>query len=222
MTGQMLSGAEARALVAGAGIPFAPWRAADSAEVACASAVQIGWPVALKTSAPDVTHKSEAGCVALGLADEADLRAAYHRVTTNAAAAGSAMPNAVLVERITEGLAEVALGIKRSETFGPVLMLGLGGIWVELLRDTVLRLCPVSKAEAHGMLSELRGAPLLSGGRGRPACDLDAIAEAAAALSRLAVDRPDILELDINPVLALEFGIAAVDARIALGTLEAT
>ncbi len=222
MTGRMLSGAEARTLVAGAGIPFAPWRAADSVEAACAAPAEIGWPVALKTAALDVAHKSDVGCVALDLGDEVALRAAYARVTANAAAKGSTTPDAVLVERMTEGLAEIALGVKRSETFGPVLMLGLGGIWVELLQDTVLRLCPITEGEAQEMLTGLRGAALLTGGRGRPPCDLDAIAESAASLSRLAMDRPDILELDLNPVLALESGALAVDARVVLAQLEAT
>ncbi|MDH3667787.1 MAG: acetate--CoA ligase family protein [Paracoccaceae bacterium] len=218
----MLSGVEARALVAEAGIPFAPWSAADGADAACVAAAQIGWPVALKTAAADVVHKSDAGCVALGLSDEATLRAAYDQVTANAATAGSATPDGVLVERMAEGLAEVVLGIKRSETFGPVLMLGLGGIWVELLQDTSLRLCPITEGEARAMLTGLRGAALLTGRRGRPPCDLDAIAEAAASLSRLAIVRPDILELDLNPVLALDAGAVAIDARVALGALEAT
>lgn len=216
----MLPGAEARNLIEGAGVAFAPWRAAKDAETALTAAEAIGWPVALKIAAPDVAHKSDAGCVALDLGDAQALRDAYARVSANAAAAGSATLGVVVVERMVSGLAEIAIGVKRSETFGPVLMLGLGGIWVELMQDTALRLCPVTEAEARAMLEGLRGAALLTGGR--PACDLGTQAGTAAAVSRLAVDCPDILELDLNPVLALESGAVAVDARVVVGQLEAT
>ena len=222
MSGQMLPGAEARNLIEGAGVAFAPWRAAEDAEAALTAAEAIGWPVALKIAAPDVAPKSDAGCVALDLGDAKALRDAYARVSANAAAAGSATPGVVVVERMVSGLAEIAIGVKRSETFGPVLMVGLGGIWVELMQDTVLRLCPVTEAEARAMLHGLRGAALLTGGRGRPACDLGALAQAAVAVSRLAMDRPDILALDLNPVLALESKAVAVDARVVVGQLEAT
>lgn len=209
---------EIRALLAEYGIALSPWRIADSKEAAIAAATCVGMPVALKTAAGDIVHKSDAGCVRLHLATPDEVENAWHEVISNACWAGSALPQRVLVERMVDGIAEVVIGIKRSDTFGAVLLVGTGGIWVEIMRDYALRLCPVDKAEASDMLRELQGWPMLSGDRGRQPCDLDALTAMIVAASHLGVERDDLVELDLNPVVAREkgHGAVAVDARAVL------
>ena len=141
---------------------------------------------------------------------------AYAEVTTRAAAAGSTTPERVLVETMTPGLAEVIIGLKRDKTFGAVVLVGLGGIFTEVLEDFVLRLCPVTESEALDMLRELRGFPILAGVRSKVCCDLDALTRLVVSISWLGNDRDDILELDLNPVMAMEQGALAVDARVVL------
>lgn len=212
----LLDGAQARQLLGAAGVRFAPWEVVDNRAAALAAAQRLGAAVALKSAAADVVHKSDLGCVALGLQGDAVVGAAYDRIVANAARAGSTTSGRVMVERMTAGIAEVLIGVKQDAVFGPMLLVGLGGIWVEVLGDVAMRLCPVSESEAHAMFGELRGAALLTGGRGRPAADVAALAGIACVVSRLAVDTPGLLELDLNPVMALREGALAVDARIVL------
>ena len=213
---QLLDGAQARQLLAAAGVQFAPWEVTDDRAAALAAAQRIGAAVALKSAAADVVHKSDLGCVALGLEGDAAVGAAYDRIVANAVGAGSATPGTVLVERMTAGITEVLIGVKQDEMFGPMLLVGLGGIWVEVLGDVAMRLCPVSESEAHAMFGELRGAALLTGGRGRPAADVAALAAMASCVSHFAARTPGLLELDLNPVMAMGAGALAVDARIVL------
>ncbi len=216
MTRHTLDASAVRTLLGEAGVPFADWSVATSREAAVEAAVHLTGPFALKTAAADVIHKSDAGCVLLGIEGADAVGAAYEQIAANAASAGSATPGHVLIERMTTGVAELVIGLKRDETFGPVLLTGLGGIWVETLRDVSLRLCPVTDEEAEGMLRELRGFGVLDGGRGGPCADILALATALAAVSRLGVERSDILELDINPILAMESGCVAIDGRIVM------
>ena len=213
---RLLDGAQARQLLAAAGVQFAPWEVADDRATALAAAQRIGATVALKSAAADVVHKSDLGCVALGLEGDAAVGAAYDRIVANAVGAGSATPGTVLVERMTAGITEVLIGVKQDAVFGPMLLVGLGGIWVEVLGDVAMRLCPVSESEAHAMFGELRGAALLTGGRGRPAADVAALAAMASCVSHFAARTPGLLELDLNPVMAMGAGALAVDARIVL------
>ena len=213
---RLRDGAQARQLLAAAGVQFAPWEVTEDRAVALAAARRIGAAVALKSAAADVVHKSDLGCVALGLEGDAAVGAAYDRIVANAARAGSTTPGAVLVECMTAGIAEVLIGVKQDAVFGPMLLVGLGGIWVEVLGDVAMRLCPVSESEAHAMFGELRGAALLTGGRGRPAADVAALAAMASCVSHFAARTPSLLELDLNPVMAMGAGALAVDARIVL------
>lgn len=214
----MLDGGQARRLVGHYGIRFAPWQVVADSEQAAAAAERMGYPVVLKSAAPDVVHKSDAGCVRTDIADLAALRIAYSQIVANARSAGSATPALVLVERMTKGAAEIAVGLKRSPTFGPTVLVGMGGIWVELMQDFALRISPVDAAEARAMIMELRGYPLLAGFRGRKPCDVDALAQVVAAVSRLGAERDDVAELDLNPVMVMENGrgAVAVDARVVL------
>ena len=213
---RLLEGSEARRLLADAGVRFATWEQVQDRAAAVRAAERIGAAVALKSAAADIVHKSDLGCVALGLTDAQSVGDAYTRILANARRAGSSTPGCMLVEAMTSGVAEVLIGVKRDAVFGPMLLLGLGGIWVEALRDVSMRLCPVSPVEARAMLDELRGLPLLTGGRGRAPADLAALAEMAACVSAFAARTPGLVELDLNPVMAMADGAIAVDARIVM------
>jgi len=205
---------EARRLLEQAGVVFSPWRLVHSAQEALEAAQALGTPLALKTASEDIVHKSDAGCVVLDVQSPEQAAQAYVHVVERATAEGSARPAPVVVERMAQGLAEVLLGIARDPTFGPVLLVGMGGLWVEVMQDVQRALCPVSTEQAAQMFSQLQGAALLQGARGRPMADVQALAVMAASLSRFAMEHPEIAALDINPVMAQHSSALAVDARI--------
>ena len=205
---------EARRLLEQAGVVFSPWRLVHSAQEALEAAQALGTPLALKTASEDIVHKSDAGCVVLDVQSPEQAAQAYVYIVERANAVGSARPAPVVVERMAQGLAEVLLGIARDPTFGPVLLVGMGGLWVEVMHDVQRALCPVSTEQAAQMFSQLQGAALLQGARGRPLADVQALAVMAANLSRFAMDHPEIVALDINPVMAQHSSALAVDARI--------
>jgi acetate---CoA ligase (ADP-forming) len=216
--GPVLAEAEAKALLASYGVARPPEALVTNADDAVAAAARIGGPVALKVQSPDITHKTEAGAVALGAAGEAAVREAYQRVM---ASAKSAHPDAciqgVLVQAMAPPGCEMILGVTRDQTFGPMLMVGLGGIHVEVLRDTVFAPVPVNLEEALSLLGELRGAALLDGVRGAPPADRAALAELIAMLSRFVADHADLIEeIDLNPVIVHPQGqgLSVVDALI--------
>jgi acyl-CoA synthetase (NDP forming) len=209
--------AEAKRILAEAGIPFAPERIVRTRDEAVAAANEIGFPAVLKVLSADIAHKSEAGGVVLGLRNADDVARAYD---TMMATVGKREPNAriegVLVARMIEGV-ETVIGVKRDGVFGPVVMFGLGGVYVEVLKDVTLRLAPVDHAAALEMVRDIKGFPLLAGARGRPAVDLDAIADALVAMSRFGAAHPDVASAEINPFIALPKGGVAVDALILTG-----
>lgn len=205
--GEVLSYAGARALVAGAGIPLAEAAEVTTADEAVATAERIGYPVVVKGLGR--LHKSEGGGVVVGVADAAELR----RVVEDMAA--RLVPTSYSIERqlpTGDGL-ELIVGCRTDPRFGPVVAVGAGGIFVEILRDMRVALAPVSAAEAEELLRALRCAPLLDGARGRPPLDVAAAAEVVAALSDLAARRPDLAEVEVNPLLVLPDGAVALDAR---------
>ena len=215
--GPVLTEVAAKALLACYGVPRPPEALATSAEEAAAAALQIG-PVALKVQSPDITHKTEAGAVALGVSGDAAVREAYQRVM---ASAKSAHPEAsihgVLVQAMAPPGREVILGITHDATFGPMLMVGLGGIHAEVLRDVAFAPAPIGPQEAQSLLGELKGAALLDGVRGAPPADRAALLELMASLSRFAADHADLIEeIDLNPVIihAQGQGLTVVDALI--------
>ncbi|MET0972369.1 MAG: acetate--CoA ligase family protein [Thermoleophilaceae bacterium] len=202
--------AEARALLAAGGVPFADARTVETAEEATAAAEEIGYPVVLK--ALGLLHKSDAGGVVTGLADERALSAAVRDLRERLD------PPALSVERmapLSEGV-ELLVGVRRDARFGPVALVGLGGLYTEVLRDVAVALAPVDEPTARELLLSLGAAPLLRGARGRPAADLGAAAAAVAAVSRVAAAHPEIAEIEINPLLALPDGVLGLDARIVL------
>jgi acyl-CoA synthetase (NDP forming) len=215
--GPVLTEVAAKALLACYGVPRPLEALATSAEEAAAAALQIG-PVALKVQSPDITHKTEAGAVALGVSGDAAVREAYQRVM---ASAKSAHPEAsihgVLVQAMAPPGREVILGITHDATFGPMLMVGLGGIHAEVLRDVAFAPAPIGPEEARSLLGELKGAALLDGVRGAPPADRAALIELMTSLSRFAADHADLIEeIDLNPVIvhAQGQGLTVVDALI--------
>ena len=212
--------ATAKALLAQAGLRSAPERVCRSADEAVAAAEAFGFPVVLKIVSPDILHKSEIGGVLLDVADAEAVRAAYALLLERARRhAPSARLAGVLVARQLSGGVECILGIQRDPVFGPVALFGLGGVFVEVLRDVTLRRCPFGEDEALRMIRSIRGAPLLSGARGRPRADISALAGMLARLSVFAVQAgPRLVSIDLNPVIALPEGQGAfcVDAVIEL------
>ena len=189
---------------------------AVDAEAAVALARAIGFPVALKVESPAIAHKTEAGVVRLGLRDEAAVRDAYHAVLQAAARTAPAAPiNGVLVQQMVGTGIELVVGVRRDPQFGALVMVGLGGVLVEVLRDTACRLAPVSIDEAHDMIASLRGARLLDGYRGHGAANVAALAELVSRVSLLAADFQHCIDqIDINPVITSADGAIAVDALI--------
>ena len=210
---------EARPILAGYGIGTNPvGTLANSAEEAVAAARAIGGPVALKVQSPDILHKTEAGAVALNLRSPDDVRAAYDKALANARRhAPAARVLGVLVQPMAAPGREIILGVKRDATFGPLLMVGLGGVAVEVLKDVALAPVPLEPSEARAMLARLKGAALLEAHRGAPAADVDALVDLMVRLSRFAADHADtVAEVDLNPVLvhARGNGVSVVDALI--------
>ena len=215
--GRYLLEPEALALVKAAGLPVIEHRTARSAEEAISAAGQLGYPVALKVVSREIVHKSDADGVQLDLRDAAAVGAAYRRVMDGAARHhAAAQVDGVLVCRMATPGVEVILGLTRDPQFGPALMFGLGGIFVEIFRDVAFRLVPVSEHDATEMIREIKGFPLLLAARGRPARDLATAVRCLLTLSRLAQSRPEIDALDLNPVILYEEGCVVVDAKVFL------
>ena len=208
--------AEAKAIFAAAGLPVAEERVVPTAAAAVEAARAIGFPVVMKIVSPDIPHKTEIGGVLVDIRDETAAGAGFD---TLIARARKARPDArldgVLVARKISGGIECILGVMRDPVFGPVAMVGLGGIHVEVLRDVVLRRCPFGPAEAEEMIRGLRSFALLAGVRGQAGADIGALAEMLARLSVLAVELgPELVSIDVNPVIATPDGAWAVDAVI--------
>ena len=208
------SEADAKRLLAAAGIAAVPEAACDSAEAAVAAAARFGFPVVMKILSPDILHKSEIGGVLLDVADPAAVRAGYATLIARArAAAPAARLEGVLVAKQLRGGVECILGVHRDPVFGPVAAFGLGGIYVEVLQDVVFRRCPFGEDVAAAMIRSIRGAPLLLGARGRRPADLPALARMLARLSVFAHQAgPRLRSVDLNPVFAMPEGEGALVA----------
>jgi hypothetical protein len=177
-----------------------------------AAARELATPVALKISSAHVSHKSDIGGVLLNLSGDEAVRAGYEQVV--AASKPHNAGNEVLVTSMRPGGVEVLAGVTIDPGFGPVLAVGLGGIWVEVLRDTSLRVLPAAAADVRQMLTELRGLPLLSGARGGAAADLDRLADVVAGLGELATSVPGLIALEVNPLWVSGDQIEALDVLV--------
>jgi acyl-CoA synthetase (NDP forming) len=212
-----LTEVESKQLIAQAGIPVADARLAKTKQEAVSIANELGFPVVLKIVSPDVTHKSDSGGVKLGLKSAAQVSKAYSEIMT---AVKQNEPGAkisgVSVQRMERPGVEVILGMSKDAQFGPVLMFGLGGVFVEVLKDVSFRIVPIVRRDAKEMIEEIKGYPLLKGYRGQEPANIEALENMLLKLSQFVEQNPEIKELDLNPIFARSDGAVAVDARIIL------
>ncbi len=213
---------EAKQVLACYGVPVVQERLVQSAATAGAAALNVGFPVALKLESPDVPHKTEAGVIRLNLSTRAQVEAAYAEIMTNAGKISPAPSiNGVLVQPMVPAGVEIMVGARIDPMFGPLLVVGLGGIYVELLQDTALELAPITHAEASAMLQRLEGKALLEGFRGSEPVALDALADVIVRLSEFASDQcARVSELDVNPLICAGSRVIAVDALIVRAASE--
>jgi acyl-CoA synthetase (NDP forming) len=213
----VLTEVESKQVLEEAGIPVVKARLAKTAQDAARAAAEFGFPVALKIVSPDVTHKSDVGGVRLGLDSPPEVETAFDEVM---AAVREHHPDAriegVSVQPMARPGIEVILGMSKDPQFGPVLMFGLGGILVEVLKDVAFRIVPLEPRDARQMVREIKGFPVLEGFRGQEPADLEALEKLILRLSAFVEAHPEIEELDLNPVFAYKDGAIAVDARIVL------
>ena len=206
------------------GFKVLPTELATSGEQAAALAATMGFPVVMKIVSEQILHKSDAGGVVVGVATAEEARSAYETIVTRAAAyKPDAVIEGVLVQKMAASGTEVILGLNRYPVFGPLLMYGIGGIFVEVFQDVTFRLAPIGRNEARRMVRQIKGYKLLQGFRGRPKGDIEQIEKCLVGLSNLAINHPEILELDINPLLvhAEGQGATAADCRMILKAPEA-
>jgi acyl-CoA synthetase (NDP forming) len=219
---QLLTEVAAKEWLRAQGISVVPTQIARSPSEAARLAKRLGLPAALKIVSPDIVHKSDVGGVRLHLTSFSQVSKAYGDILS---AVRSRVPEAVIdgvaVQPMANPGIEVVAGLTRDRTFGPVIMFGLGGIFVEVLNDVAFRVVPLRPKDARAMIREIRGFPILQGARGARAADLGALEELLLTLSSLAEQHPEVHELDLNPVVVYPTGLLAVDVRMLLAHPDA-
>lgn len=211
--------AEAREVLEAYGIPLPKTALAKNADEAVAYAEKIGYPVVMKIASPDILHKTDIGGVKLNLTSAAEVRDAFDLIMYRAV---RHMPDANIwgcqIQQMVKGGRETIIGVNRDPQFGPLLMFGLGGVYVEAFKDVTFRVAPIDRREAKEMISEIRSYALLRGVRGEPPADIDGIVDTLLRVSQLVTDFPEIVELDINPLLAFPAGqgVLGLDMRLGL------
>ena len=209
---------EAKALIADYGIPVTRVKVAKTEDEAVQFAREIGLPVVLKIVSPDVLHKSDVGGVRVNLKSEEEVRRAYREIMESVK---SRVPNArivgVLIQEFAPAGVEVIIGLIKDPQFGPTVMFGLGGVFVEVFRDVSFRVAPLTERDAEEMISEIKGRKLLEGYRGTEPVDKEALVDALVKVGQIGVENPEIKEMDLNPVMAYPRGLKVVDARVILG-----
>jgi len=216
--GRILTERQSKQILAEYGIPVAVEALATNVDEAVAIANQMGYPVVLKIESPEIAHKTDAGAVEIGISSDAELRAAFNRITSNAKAYNpTARINGVLVQEMIHGGREMIVGMTQDPQWVPTIVVGLGGIFVEVLKDIAIRVAPLNSADVEAMLREQKGEKILQGFRGQPAADIAAIIDTVLRFSQLCVDLKDeIEEIDINPLLVFDNGkgVKVVDCLI--------
>jgi len=208
---------EAKTVCMEYGIPVTTFKLAKNGAEAVKFAEEIGYPVVLKIVSPDVIHKSDVGGVIVGLKNAKEVENAYKQILENVKKhKADAKIVGVLVQEMAPSSTEVIVGAVKDPQFGPAIMFGLGGIFVEVLKDVTFRVAPITEDEAHEMISEVKAFPLLKGYRNIPPADIDAIVKILLNTSRLIMEHQEIKELDLNPIMVYEKGAKTVDARIIL------
>ncbi len=208
---------EAKAVVEGYGIPVTKVRVAHSVDEAIKAAEEIGFPVVLKIISPDIIHKSDVGGVIVNIKDSAGVKKAYEMILANVK---KNKPDAKVVGMLVQEFApqglEVIIGLIRDPQFGPTVMFGLGGVFVEVFKDVSFRVAPLTEHDAEDMINEIKAKPLLYGYRGSEPVDIEAIKDALIKVGEMGLEIEEIAEMDLNPTMAYPNGIKVVDARIIL------
>jgi acetyl-CoA synthetase (ADP-forming) len=208
---------EAKTLCMEYDIPVTRFKLAKDEEEAAKYATAIGFPIVLKIVSPDIVHKSDVGGVIVGIKNLRHVRTGYRQIVKNVKKHNpDAKIVGILVQEMAPSGTEVIVGSIKDPQFGPAIMFGLGGVFVEVLKDVTFRIAPITKDEAAEMISEVKAYPLLKGYRNTPPADLKAITKILVNTSRLVTEHPEIKELDLNPIMVYEKGAKAVDARIIL------
>jgi acetyl-CoA synthetase (ADP-forming) len=208
---------EAKTICTEYGISVTKFEVAKTQEEAATFAEKIGFPVVLKIVSEDIIHKSDAGGVKVNLKTKEEVKAGYRTILENAKKyKADARIAGVLVQEMAPQSTEVIIGSIKDPQFGPTIMFGLGGIFVELLKDVTFRIAPITEQEAAELIVSVKAYPLLNGYRNTPPADIDAIVRSLLAVSKLITEHPEIKELDLNPIMAYEKGAKTVDARIIL------
>ena len=214
---RLLTEVESKQLLERAGIPVTKTKLARSKKEAISVSKEMGFPIVLKIISPDVVHKSDSGGVRLGLANGAQVGRAYSEIMSSVRQRyPQAAIQGVSVQPMASTGTEVIVGMSKDPQFGPVLMFGLGGVLVEVLKDVSFRIVPVTKRDASEMIREIKGYPLLQGYRGQEAVDVASLEGLIVRVSEFIEQNPQIKELDLNPVFAYRDKAVAVDARIVL------
>jgi len=196
-------------------IPVLPIVKASSMEEVIEVSNSLGYPVVMKISSPDISHKSDVGGIILDINSEEEVKNAYRdMMDTVKLKVPDARIDGVMLQKMAEPGIEVIIGVKLDPQFGHVIMFGLGGIFVEIYRDVSFRVTPVNSEMARDMILEIKGSPILMGARGRSSADINAIINVIVKLSEMLEKNPDIVELDINPLIVYEKNVVAVDARM--------
>jgi len=208
---------ESKEIIKGAGIPVVEAKLARTKTEAVSLSKAMGFPVVLKIVSPDVIHKSDSGGVKLGLANAAQVGKAYSEILSAVKRHYSkAKIQGISVQKMVRPGVEVIIGMTKDAQFGPVLMFGLGGILVEVLKDVSFRIVPLAKRDAREMIKEIKGYPLLEGYRGQEPADIPFLEDLILKVSDFVDKNPEIKELDLNPVFAYKNRAVAVDARVIL------
>ena len=214
----VLTEIESKQALAAAGIPVAEAHLATTPDEAVKVADNLGYPVVMKIVSPEITHKSDVGGVKVGVKTADEVRAAFTEITGAAQTAqASATITGIAVQKMAPQGIEVIIGMSKDSQFGPVLMFGLGGFLVEVLKDVSFRIVPIERRDAREMIEEIKAFPVLQGVRGQDPADLGALEDLLLKLSEFVEANPQVEELDLNPVFAYKDGALAVDARIVVG-----
>jgi acetyl-CoA synthetase (ADP-forming) len=208
---------EAKEVVKAYGIPVTRYKVAKSLEEAVKYAEEIKYPVVMKIVSRDVVHKSDAGGVKVNLKNAEEVKKAYREIEENVKkAVGNYRFEGMIIQEFAPEGREVIVGMTKDPQFGPALMFGLGGIFVEVLKDVSFRVAPITRYDAEEMIREIKGFPILQGVRGQKPVDMEAIINVLLNVSKLVMEHPEIEELDLNPIIAYPDGVKTVDARIIL------
>ncbi|MCX6649356.1 MAG: acetate--CoA ligase family protein [Candidatus Bathyarchaeota archaeon] len=208
---------EAKMLCSLYGVPITKIEVTKTEDAAVAAAKKIGFPIVLKIVSAQVLHKSDAGGVVIGVTDEKGIREGYQKIISNIKKnVPTAVIDGILVQEMAPKGTEIIIGSTVDPTFGPTIMFGLGGIFVEILKDVSFRLAPITKDDAWEMLDEIKAKKMLDGPRGTAKADKETIVATLLSVSKMLMECPEIKELDMNPILVYEKGARAVDARVIL------